>query len=195
MTECCYQPLVDMSTHVRLLRLGLANPGDKINLDMSVRALTEAFRFRAISYTWGDLGVKLIVVSGEVVEVRWNCFYALYQARCHYSSEYVWIDSICINQIDPEEKAIQVAIMFDIYSNASGVLASLGDHSEDSKTLLDGRCFEEARKFNDKQLQVFWSIEKFGSRPRWSGLWSIQELFAAKGTIWIRSSWPGVTPS
>lgn len=44
------------------------------------------------------------------------------------SPEYIWIDAICINQEDLEERSIQVARMYSIYDNAQSVLIWLGEH-------------------------------------------------------------------
>ncbi|KAJ4374357.1 hypothetical protein N0V83_003098 [Neocucurbitaria cava] len=41
--------------------------------------------------------------------------------------KWLWIDAICIDQSNLEERASQVAMMKDIYSNASGVVIWLGD--------------------------------------------------------------------
>ena len=43
------------------------------------------------------------------------------------SPRYIWVDSICINQSDPAEKAHQIKLMRHIYSRASRVLACLGE--------------------------------------------------------------------
>lgn len=40
---------------------------------------------------------------------------------------FIWIDAVCINQADPIEKAAQISLMGDIYSNASLVIAWLGN--------------------------------------------------------------------
>ncbi|KAF2159177.1 hypothetical protein M409DRAFT_30316 [Zasmidium cellare ATCC 36951] len=180
-----YEPLANASKQLRLLQFTPAHPGDEVGVEMSTWSLSNAPPYMAVSYTWGDPEPKPIMISGQSVDVRWNCFYALYQARFHYPDGYVWIDSICINQDDPDEKAIQVSNMFDIYSNASMVLASLGEHGDDSKALLDGRSIEHSPKSGDHQLRTFRRTEKFGSRPYWSRLWIVQELFAAKDKIEI----------
>jgi hypothetical protein len=51
----------------------------------------------------------------------------------------VWIDAICINQDDNEEKGWQVELMRTIYRQASGVIAWLGpsEQEHDSDTVMD----------------------------------------------------------
>lgn len=46
------------------------------------------------------------------------------------ASGFFWVDAICINQEDLEERSAQVQIMPDIYSNASCVIVWLGDDSQ-----------------------------------------------------------------
>lgn len=48
----------------------------------------------------------------------------------------VWIDQICINQDDLEERSQQVQLMRDIYQTASRVLIWLGDYENDSSDAL-----------------------------------------------------------
>ncbi|KAH7402192.1 hypothetical protein DE146DRAFT_457811 [Phaeosphaeria sp. MPI-PUGE-AT-0046c] len=57
-------------------------------------------------------------------------------------TEYLWIDAICINQSDKEEKALQVAMMGEIYESAEHVAVWLGrefhDHHDTTEDLLNG---------------------------------------------------------
>lgn len=68
-----------------------------------------------------------IHIAGSERLVGGNCLHALRQAR-HFLEEgsLVWIDAICINQSDPEEKGLQVNLMGDTYRKAERVLACIG---------------------------------------------------------------------
>ncbi|CVK94207.1 uncharacterized protein FMAN_03404 [Fusarium mangiferae] len=48
---------------------------------------------------------------------------------------FIWIDSICINQGDNDEKSYQVAMMGDIFTKASKVLACVGPHQDNSQII------------------------------------------------------------
>lgn len=96
--------------------------------------------FIALSYTWGPpshatQGSKqheTILVNDGKVEVTKNLEEALksIKKRCELSSSgrppLFWIDSICINQKDLQERSIQVNMMGQIYSKASQVWIWLG---------------------------------------------------------------------
>ena len=49
----------------------------------------------------------------------------------------IWLDAICVNQPDNEEKGHQVAMMRDIYARAASVLVSVGEHYDNSQFLYD----------------------------------------------------------
>lgn len=70
-------------------------------------------------------------VSGEirsqgVIHVRANLFALLRQLRRVKYDRPIWIDSICINQADDDEKSIQIPLMRHIYQEAKNVLIWLG---------------------------------------------------------------------
>lgn len=49
----------------------------------------------------------------------------------------LWIDAICINQEDDDEKGQQVQSMAKIYAKASRVIVWLGEAAEDSDQALE----------------------------------------------------------
>jgi hypothetical protein len=48
-----------------------------------------------------------------------------------YRQDWFWIDAICIDQQNPDEKAIQVTLMSEIFSNAEAVVVWLGQDTTD----------------------------------------------------------------
>ena len=52
---------------------------------------------------------------------------------------YLWVDAICINQLDVKERSSQVAMMLDVYTKAEKVFAWLGDDDHCNETL--DNCF------------------------------------------------------
>lgn len=61
----------------------------------------------------------------------------------------LWIDQICINQEDNEEKSFQVMLMKDIYSSAHQVIVWLGPAADGSDKVMDAFA-EIGQEFLDK---------------------------------------------
>ncbi|KAH7420154.1 heterokaryon incompatibility protein-domain-containing protein [Cadophora sp. MPI-SDFR-AT-0126] len=81
----------------------------------------------ALSYTWGDAIIKVpILVNDSTLHVTTNLFTALKHIREDNSPVTLWIDAICINQEDDEEKSSQVKMMREIYDNAEHTRSWLG---------------------------------------------------------------------
>ena len=59
-----------------------------------------------------------------------------YVMACNQESIF-WIDQICINQLDTEEKAAQVAMMGDIYSSRLRVIVWLGTGLEHEDLVIE----------------------------------------------------------
>lgn len=84
--------------------------------------------YEALSYQWGDVEKKprAISVNGQKLWITANLWQALIYLRRVGQSRTLWIDAICINQNDVDERSHQVAMMAEIYTNASKVVSWLG---------------------------------------------------------------------
>jgi hypothetical protein len=167
----------------------------------------DAYRFNwgdyaALSYVWGtETQCSRIVLNGRKVSVTENLAIAL--GAMARSGDYVgqfklWIDAICINQVDELERASQVSKMRDIYSRAWAVVAWLGeerDYSHDAFNLVQrfADMAEESslQAFGELKLpsilflgKCFFGLNELMRRPYWSRLWVVQELvLGASSTI------------
>ena len=124
-----YEPL-DLSAIRPSIRLAILQPGPRnasIRVKLGRSAFAERPKYEALSYTWGRADdLRAIELNGTRVEVRKNLALALVHLR-HTSEERVlWIDAICINQADLEERNRQVELMSYIYARAKRVLVWLG---------------------------------------------------------------------
>lgn len=107
--------------------------------------------FMALSYVWGDANNRrdLIVVdlkdemgadhltSPKRLSVTANLMEALTHLPWPDKHSILWIDAICINQEDMDERAQQVKLMAEIYTSASHVLAWLGPPTHDSNLAMN----------------------------------------------------------
>lgn len=153
--------------------------------------------YHAVSYTWGPPEpTDLIQVSGKQLPVRRNLFLFL-RAMVGANSDglqRLWIDALCIDQNNIEEKNQQVPQMGRIYSGAQSVLIWLGPASDETDSAFD--AFENVRKqIDDTQdryammqpssfINAMPTGEEFESsilgllnREYWTRVWIVQELF------------------
>lgn len=108
--------------------------------------------YDTLSYTWGRAADTLppewnnkdytcpIYVNGYRFDVRPNLFYALLEMQAKSSRtgqcDPLWIDAVCIDQDNTEEKNIQVGRMQDIYSCCEIVYVWLGPDDGMSEAAL-----------------------------------------------------------
>jgi hypothetical protein len=94
--------------------------------------------FEALSYTWGDPEqTHRIVCDGKEMRVTENLYAALRSLRYPNHSRLLWVDAICINQADIEEKSDQVGMMDDLYGIATSAIVFLGEESDDNDLAID----------------------------------------------------------
>jgi hypothetical protein len=88
--------------------------------------------YEAISYCWGTgdktHSIAVDVGGGQMQQIKiTKSAYNVIAALCPIQGErYLWIDSICINQDDRDERDSQIPLMDGIYGRASRVIAYLG---------------------------------------------------------------------
>jgi len=134
----CYRPLDRELDEIRLIILDEgASDGplacSLVHATASPHGPTIAYE--ALSYCWGDpRDRREITVRAPEQENREHNFSvtsalhtALQRLRLGDAKRVLWIDAICINQDDLEERSSQVARMKDIYANASSVVVWLGE--------------------------------------------------------------------
>ncbi|KAK2779571.1 heterokaryon incompatibility protein [Colletotrichum kahawae] len=135
-----YTRLPNAGTYVRLLSFQTSPAASSSTVD--VRCVLHTFplaqvpQYNAISYTWGpEAPTTPIEVDGQLKSVRLNCELVLRRARQHDPTALYWIDAICIDQENLEEKGHQVAIMGKVFGASRLVIAYVGEHADDSRFL------------------------------------------------------------
>ncbi|KAL6400003.1 uncharacterized protein AUP68_17416 [Ilyonectria robusta] len=133
-----HPPLVaDSTLRCTLLHTGFASP--------SIDAPTVP-SYEALSYVWGDPNFCMpIWLNNKEVWVTPNLAYALSTLRLQGGDRVLWVDALCINQLDIAERAHQVTLMRKIYSRCQRDLAWVGP-------TLDIDCSEE--DFDYYQLMI-----------------------------------------
>ena len=178
-----YAPLRGETNQIRLLHVAPGTNTDDIVCELKAYELHTAPRYSAISYMWSSPDTEhAIFVNHRMLLVGESCWYALWQARNSYQSEFYWIDAVCINQSHLPEKEHQVRFMGDIFRRASSVLACIGSHAENSERLMKFWMDRNRQSPDDHCPDPEWVSEahiSFGKRAYWNRAWIVQELLLA----------------
>lgn len=122
-----YTPLAP--GEIRLLVPDPSRADDGLFWKLRVTALNSDLVYETLSYAWGSqVHTYPISCNGHQLRVHHNLYKALpYLARRHdrtvISTLPIWIDAVCINQGDEDEKFVQINIMNQIYKRAKKVWA------------------------------------------------------------------------
>jgi len=103
---CCYPALTE--GHFRLLTV--VKIEDSLKCEIKDFPFKSPPKFFALSYTWGDEDATAhILLNDELFAVRPNLYHALDQLsrKPELEGSWIWIDAICINQQDWDERNIQ----------------------------------------------------------------------------------------
>lgn len=160
--------------------------------------------YKALSYEWGlppkdESDLLMMLLDGCTVQIRQNLYDALTcmrQAKYgrgtnNTSGLWLWVDALCINQDDPEEKGHQVGLMKRIFKGADMVLVWLG--MGDNRTTraamkamnMEKGIFERAvtrQTLTDDELK---GIQILCELPYWRRVWIMQEIVLARNYVVI----------
>ncbi|KAI1077756.1 HET-domain-containing protein [Whalleya microplaca] len=152
-------------SHIRLATIHPGNFQDDIFITFKTSPFSRdgSLAYEALSYVWGSEDDSLsvyvcrtsipIVIRGLLnssgrpdaafqrrlreIPVTRNLDVALRYLRYNDKPRVMWIDALCINQLDDSEKGSQVAMMGDIFRLASRVVAWLGPEADDSNYAVE----------------------------------------------------------
>jgi len=146
---------------------------DEICCELEHRTLASKPTYEALSYTWGEKPAsKLLRINGQPFVIRKNLYNALRNFRLP-TQRALWVDALCINQADIQERNYQVSLMSYIYTRAQQVLVWLG-HPPEPFT---------QKELENPEFRKYWSEANriaIADHPYWSRRWVIQELVLAK---------------
>ncbi|RYP78247.1 hypothetical protein DL771_000724 [Monosporascus sp. 5C6A] len=184
-----YSPLPG-SGSIRLLRL---MPHEDKNariqcqlFDYPLRDSSEGTHlYEALSYVWGDDGNRQpILIDNHELKVTSNLHAALLRLRDRLLQRVIWIDAICINQGDANEKGQQVQSMANIYAKASRVIVWLGEAAADSDQAIED-IRTAAEQFSGFLISGTGqqAILTLLQRPWFQRIWVLQEVAAARHVL------------
>ncbi|UPK92568.1 hypothetical protein LCI18_003503 [Fusarium solani-melongenae] len=145
MTQFQYRGLGEGDQPIRLATILPGSGSQPISLQLHHTTMKREPppTYEALSYVWGspDGGVAVSVAYSDnprqlTLMVGRNLFVALQHLRRADEPRTMWIDAICINQEDIDERSSQVRNMGNVYTLASRVVVWLGETNKDSDFII-----------------------------------------------------------
>ncbi|KAH7062951.1 heterokaryon incompatibility protein-domain-containing protein [Paraphoma chrysanthemicola] len=171
----------------------IANPGGvTLRLVTKRVSLEEKPKFDAISYVWGTAPASVVVeCNGAPLLVTPTAYDMLQHLRLYRPNLYlpVWIDAICINQNDPDEKSHQIQQMTTIFSWATSVIVWMGLSNQCIQAFMED--FPRVQHLARKWTPISWTKD-----PMWRGAdWPVDHddfwvgLYYFLDHDWFRRRW------
>ena len=160
MSRYQYSPLRDEATDIRLLTIlpNSATSSDEIHILINIIPLEQGsnIEYEALSYTWGSaenlVDIFVGVQEDHVLPVTQNLAEALQHLRDETKEGAFWIDAICIDQQNLQERGRQVCRMAYIYQMATRAIFWLGPGNEQTKIAL------EIMKHMSSRFEIDWDL-------------------------------------
>lgn len=206
-----YAPLIRPGAFRLLTLLPSVEAGDNVECTLSPAFLDENPVYDALSYVWGDKNAPdPILVNKQPYHTTDYLREALTLLRDSLEEPLtLWVDAICINQSDLEERRDQVLQMRRIYACAQQTRIQLDDDEEQGEVyslvvpLLDGlaECYRLLVTWQSQGQQnaierilselwttlpgvEVWEVVPFLFLSRWfRRVWTIQELAVASKAV------------
>jgi hypothetical protein len=198
-----YRPLSNEGDSIRLVRLLPTDCPGKVACILLEHRLSKLPIYQALSYEWGKADeFEWIVVDGQEFRVQRNLLVFLRRIRPTIKDDQmIFVDAICVNQGDLQERNAQVMLMGRIYQGAREVLVWLGPAAEKSEELY--KMHEATTTLPQNMLQKRY-VEIFGSsdkkpmwralaalihRSYWHRMWIVQEILLAHDITLFCGTW------
>lgn len=176
-----WRPLQKNRNQIRILELLPANVDSAPLLcQLHIVSLDDNPVYEALSYRWGNINdTKTITLCGQSFKVTSNAFHALEALRLDTESRFLWVDAICIDQKNLEERSHQVNIMGNIYSNALNVRVWLeSDYKCNIAPYVLSHASDYSLHFDEEIRNIVMGAISMSSW--WRRVWTAQEAVLAK---------------
>ena len=195
-----HEPIQDSRSSIRLLTvLPCLDVATEIKCKLHTASLHHSHQYGALSYTWGGATQgETIWVNGSLKHVTDNLALILRRLRQQEMgySPLLWVDSLCIDYDNQDERSQQVGIMSTIFGRAREVIVALGDATGNDELGIDylvklARIIANSPQADAETfiLQIenenaWTAMLGLFERPWWRRRWVIQEVcLAARVTL------------
>jgi hypothetical protein len=190
-----YRPLASL-TSIRVLSLlpcRVSLQDKQLHCKLEEVSLESNPVFQALSYTWGEnLFPCTLHYGSHTIQITQNLRDALVHFQQPDKELRIWIDAICINQSDTEEKSHQIPLMEEIYRKASNVLIWLGTESEGSKevmrylTHIGSKFLERGGPVLEPKVEQHCEEHGATNKMLWEEVYGDSEMMKKTDVIWTR---------
>ena len=194
MSELPWMPIDSKEKEIRLIFIEKGQLSEGLQCHFGTAKLADQPVYKALSYHWGPKRApRPVCGDGISVEIPSNLHEAMRHSRRPDEGIWMWIDALCINQNDIDERNQQVAFMGEVYRNAEEVIVWLEEadaktdlamgtiHAlgNDSSLHWDGRPQDSvpADFFRPENLTA---VSDLLDKPWWTRVWTLQEAVLAK---------------
>ena len=154
-----YSCLNEAAGEIRLVDILPGTKGSETVIELHTTHLRQdepAPSFEALSYAWGSARDTVEVQVGDhkdgSLSITRNLSIALQHLRLPHRSRTFWIDAICVDQDNLQERGQQVKRMADIYTKAERVVVWLGPEGSNTALAM------EALATLSTKIQANWSL-------------------------------------
>lgn len=182
--QTIYEPLDSPKDMIRVLRILPGIGGQALECSVHAEQRSSA-KYEALSYVWGDPTLqRFITLNGKRYAIGKNLYDCLVHLRKPTTERELWVDTLCINQADSEERSQQVLLMGDLYKRAEVVIVWLGLEVKGAGKLF-GQAIGDSEAGSDVGEQArsrpldsgdSQAIQYLLCSPWWSRVWTVQEL-------------------
>jgi hypothetical protein len=182
-----HTPLDLHKASIRIIKVHKVLSADEGLIQCSIEQATTSASYCCLSYRWGNPSRHhyFIRINGKRFAVRRNLFNYLRVLRTSIplmstQSEPMWIDALCIDQDNPQERNHQVAQMGEIYSEARCVYVWLGNIPHPAT--LERLSVTSQDRMKDVSLLRKGRVNAniITQNEYWNRTWIIQEVILAR---------------
>jgi hypothetical protein len=142
--------------------------------------------YEALSYTWGSREApSTISLNNYPAQVTSNLYDALRYLRDKEKPRVLWVDALCINQEDMEERSAQILFMEKIYATVCRVIVWLGTIQDDQDMDLIAIAGQHGDISSETEAAA---ANLIFERQWWYRSWTIQEFIHSKERIFVCGS-------